>query len=96
MEIGVRDYYIKLDNILPANAECIGYKCISATSGSELLECARTWFHIRADVSRLQLWSAGTFLNSVRVDHLAIIPPEHEFLYLRITPPLREQPTIVS
>ena len=71
MELGSRDYYIKLDNILPANADCVGYKCISATSGPTLLERARVWFHIRADSSQLQLWSAGTFLHSVRVDHLA-------------------------
>lgn len=87
MEIGLRDYYIKLDNILPANADCVGYKCISATSGKELLERARIWFHIRVDLSQLQLWSACTYLHSVRVDHLAVIPLEHEFLYLRITPP---------
>ena len=87
MEIGIHDYYVKLDNILPANADCIGYKRISATSSKELLERARVWFHIQADSSQLQLWSAGTFLHSVRVDHLAVIPPEHEFLYLRITPP---------
>jgi hypothetical protein len=95
MEIGLRDYYIKLDNILPANADCIGYKCISATSGKELLERARIWFHIRADLSQLQLWSAGTFLHSARVDHLAVIPLEHEFLSLRITPPPRVPRTIV-
>jgi len=94
MELGSRDYYIKLDNILPANADCVGYKCISATSGPTLLERARIWFHIRADSSQLQLWSAGTFLHSVRVDHLTVIPLEHEFLYLRITPPLRERLTI--
>jgi hypothetical protein len=96
MEIGSRDYYIKLDNILPANNDCVGYKCISATSGRDLLERARIWFHIRVDVSRLQLWTASTFLHSVRVDQLAVIPLDHEFLYLRITPPLREQLTIVS
>lgn len=95
MEFGVRDYYIKLDNILPARADCIGYKRISATSGQTLLEQACVWFDIRVDHSQLQLWSAGTFLHSMRVDHLAIIPPEHEFLYLRIIPP-RERRTIVS
>ena len=95
MEIGLRDYYIKLDNILPAHADCVGYKCISATSGKELLERARIWFHIHADSSQLQLWTAGTFLHSVRVDHLAVIPPEHEFLYLRITHPPHVPQTIV-
>ena len=95
MEIGTY-YYVKLDNILPANADCMGYKRFSATSGLELLEQARIWFHIHVDVSRLQLWTASTYLHSVRVDDLTVIPPEHEFLYLRITPPLRERPTIVS
>ena len=95
MEIGLRDYYVKLDNILPANADCIGYKRISATSGKELLARAYSWFHIQADSSQLQLWSAGTFLHSVRVDHLAVIPPEHEFLYLRIIPRPHERRTIV-
>ena len=94
MEIGTY-YYVKLDNILPANADCVGYKRFSATSGRDLLEQARVWFDIRVDVSRLQLWTASTFLHSVRVDDLTVIPPEHEFLYLRITPPLRERPTIV-
>jgi hypothetical protein len=32
----------------------------------------------------------------VRVDHLAVIPPEHEFLYLRITPPPHAPQIIVS
>lgn len=95
MEIGTY-YYVKLDNILPANADCVGYKRFSATSGRDLLEQARVWFDIRVDVSRLQLWTASTYLHSVRVDDLTVIPPEHEFLYLRITPPLRERPTIVS
>jgi len=95
MEIGTRYYYVKLDNILPANADCMGYKRISATSGQELLEHARIWFHIRVDVSRLQLWTASTFLHSVRVDHLASIPLEHEFLYLRITHPPHAPQTIV-
>ena len=95
MEIGTY-YYVKLDNILPANADCVGYKRFSATSGRDLLEQARVWFDIRVDVSRLQLWTASTFLHSVRVDDLTIIPLEHEFLYLRISPPLRERPTIVS
>ena len=95
MEIGTY-YYVKLDNILPANADCIGYKRFLATSGRNLLEQARVWFDIRVDVSRLQLWTASTYLHSVRVDDLTVIPPEHEFLYLRITPPLRERPTIVS
>jgi hypothetical protein len=95
MEIGTRYYYVKLDNILPANPDCMGYKRISATSGQELLEQARIWFHIRVDVSRLQLWTASTFLHSVRVDHLASIPLEHEFLYLRISPPPHAQQTIV-
>ena len=95
MEIGTRYYYVKLDNILPANADCMGYKRISATSGRDLLEQARIWFHIRVDVSRLQLWTASTFLHSVRVDQLAVIPLDHEFLYLRITPPPHAQQTIV-
>ena len=95
MEIGLREYYVKLDNILPANADCVGYKCISATSGKELLERARIWFHIHIDSSQLQLWSAGTFLHSVRVDHLVVIPPEHEFLQLRITPRPHARRTIV-
>ena len=95
MEIGLREYYVKLDNILPAGLDCIGYKCISATSGKELLERARIWFHIQADSSQFQLWSAGTSLHSVRVDHLAVIPPEHEFLYLRVIPRPHERRTIV-
>jgi len=94
MEIGSRDYYIKLDNILPANADCVGYKRFSATSGRDLLEQARIWFHIGVDVSQLQLWTACTYLHSVRVDDLASIPFEHEFLYLRISPPHAQQ-TIV-
>lgn len=88
-------YYVKLDNILPANADCVGYKRFSATSGPTLLEQARVWFDIRVDVSRLQLWTASTFLHSVRIDDLIVIPPEHEFLYLRITPPPHAQQTIV-
>ena len=95
MEIGLREYYVKLDNILPAGLDCIGYKCISATSGKELLERARIWFHIQVDSSQLQLWTAGTYLHSVRVDHLAVIPLEHEFLQLRITHRPRAQRTIV-
>ena len=95
MEIGTRYYYVKLDNILPANADCIGYKRISATSGRNLLEHARIWFHIHVDVSRLQLWTASTYLHSVRVDHLTSIPLEHEFLYLRIIHPPHAPQTIV-
>jgi hypothetical protein len=94
MEIGTY-YYVKLDNILPANADCVGYKRFSATSGRDLLEQARIWFHIHVDVSRLQLWTASTYLHSVRIDHLASIPLEHEFLYLRITHPPRAPQTIV-
>ena len=95
MEIGLRDYYVKLDNVLSTNPEHIGYKCISATSGYELLERARAWFQIEADSSHLQLWAAGTFLHPVRIDNLSVIPHEHEFIMLRITPRPRARRTIV-
>jgi len=91
----MREYYVKLDNVFSSNPNHAGYKCISATSGYELLERARAQFNIETTTFQVQLWATGTFLRPVRIDTLTIIPPEHEFIYLRISPRPRAQRTIV-
>jgi hypothetical protein len=95
MEFGARDYYVKLDNVLSTNPDHAGYKCISAHSGYELLERACSRFCIQTDSFSIQLWAAGTFLCPVRIDTLASIPLEYEFIYLRISPRPHAQQTIV-
>jgi len=82
----MRIYYIKLDNITSHKQENPGYKRITAVSGSDAKEKALHLFKCRETPEiEMQLWSTHRVLQSVpfRVDHLAHIPPEHEFLILR-------------
>jgi hypothetical protein len=78
-------YYVKLDNMLIPDDKK-GYRFIQATSGFELLEKAIQVFDLPH--KNFQLVSSHLDIKSppMRLDQLEEIPPEHEFILLRIKP----------
>ena len=94
MEIGARDFYVKLTNISPINSKQEGYKRIRASSGPELLVRARARFGLKADLSQIQLWASLYSTHPVRIDQLMVLP-DYEFIYLRMIPLLPERSGVV-
>lgn len=78
-----RDYYVKLDNILVSDDKQ-GFKLIQATSGFDLLEKAIQVFDLPYHPYELYSTYHGNQILPTRIDQLAVIPPEHEFILLKV------------
>ena len=76
-----REYYVKLDNIL-VSEDKQGFKLIRATSGFDLLEKAIALFGLPP--RPFELYSTHHGILPTRIDQLDVIPPDHEFILLKV------------
>jgi len=72
-----------LDNIL-VSEDKQGFKLIHATSGSDLLEKAIALFGLPPRPFELYSTHHGNHILPTRIDQLDVIPPEHEFVLLKV------------
>jgi hypothetical protein len=81
-----KDYYVKLENFIVEDIALLSYKRIQASSGPELLKEVIAYYGFNPSYySSLQLWSSPNRTTSatIRLDQLAEIPEEVEFVWAR-------------
>jgi hypothetical protein len=78
-----RTYYVRIDNMTVPD-ELKGYKSMEASSPGELLAKVKEYYGFNAKpTADIQLWS-GQKYTGVRLDTMAQIPKEYEFVWVRI------------
>ena len=85
----MREFYVKLDNIIGKDSQPTGHIRVIARSGPDLLEQSMQAFGLDESTRGiLEIWSStrGRTYAPIRLDELDILPVECEFVWLKARP----------